>query len=81
MCIRDRDSFYRIKRQFKEAGVSLIESETLVNAADRFRRNFKFRVPSEYVVNELDKPRDIRKLIKFPCPEDDESNLGSRESS
>lgn len=79
--IYGKDSFYRFKRQFKEAGVSLIESDKIVNAADRFRNNFKFNVPSGYVVNSLDKPRDIRELIKFPSPKSNEPNLDSQESS
>lgn len=54
------DSFYALKRDLNKAGVSIIETpESLGKKDEDFLRTFEFKIPSPYVVNTKDEPRDI----------------------
>lgn len=60
------NSYYRSKRELKQAGVSLIEGEKLVTTVDsEFLRNFAPTVPSPHVVNAVDDFRDKSNILNF----------------
>lgn len=60
-----RDSYYRSKHDLKVAEVSLIEPPKVVDASDRFMKEFKFEIPSPYVTNTVDDDRDSDNIINL----------------
>jgi Phage replication protein CRI len=62
--IYGRDSYYKSKRELKEAGVSLIEPPKDLD--NKFLDSFKFEIPSSYVVNQVDNFRDSSNIINLP---------------
>lgn len=64
-----KDSFYDSKADLKKAGVSLVEPPKPTASSvvpTEFFNDFRFAVPSQYVVNPLDVDRDTPKIIRFP---------------
>jgi hypothetical protein len=61
----NKDKFYRNKRALKEAGVGLVEPPKIIDAADKFGKEFKFEVPSSYVTNRFDDHRDSDNLLNL----------------
>jgi Phage replication protein CRI len=60
------NSYYRSKREFKQAGISLIEANQVVTKVDsEFLRNFSLAVPSPHVVNLHDDFRDKANVLNF----------------
>ena len=60
------DSFYRSKRALREAGIGIVEPVRVINAAKRFKRDFKFEIPSQFVVNGTDHARGSEDVLEFP---------------
>lgn len=61
-----RDSYYRSKRELKDAGISLADRSKLVTTIDRsFFDNFTLSVPSPHVVNKEDDFRDSGNILNF----------------
>lgn len=60
------DKYYRYLRDLREAGIGLVEPVRVIDAADRFRRDFKFSIPNEYVVNKSDHKRGSADILDFP---------------
>lgn len=60
------DSFYRCKSDLKKIGVSLITPPVVINASDRFLKNFEFTLPSEHGTNQSDDYRDHDNLLNLP---------------
>lgn len=65
----NKDKFYRNKRALKEAGVSLIEPIKVINASDRFIKEFKIEAPSCHVTNKFDDHRDSDNILNLPSEE------------
>jgi len=63
------DIYYRLKRELRDAGVGITESNKVVNAAERFRDKFKFEIPSQFIVNEKDHARGSEDVLEFPSKE------------
>lgn len=61
-----QDSFYRSKRELKELGISLVEPPKVIDARDRFLKNFTFTVPSEHAVNLRNIARDLNDVVEIP---------------
>ena len=64
-----RDSFYDAKKALKKAGVSLVEPVKLINAEDKFIKEFGVEIPSEYVTNKFDDYRGSDNLLNLPSKE------------
>lgn len=63
-----KDSFYRSRRELKEAGVTLMElPKNVVDIDKDFQTRFRMRIPSEYVVNKVDDFRDGDNLLNLPA--------------
>ena len=60
------DSFYRCKADLKKVGVSLVTPPVVINASDRFFKNFEFTLPNEYGTNQADDYRDHDNLLNLP---------------
>ena len=61
-----RDSYYRSKRELKDAGISLADRSKVVTTIDRsFFDNFTLSVPSPHVVNKEDDFRDSGNILNF----------------
>lgn len=60
------DSFYRCRSDLKKAGVGLVTPPKLINASERFQKEFEFILPSEYGTNKFDDFRDSDNLLNFP---------------
>ena len=63
------DIFYRSKRELREVGIGVIEPVKIINAAERFRKDFKFVIPSQFVINEKDYARGSEDVLEFPSKE------------
>jgi hypothetical protein len=60
------NSYYRSKRELKQAGISLIEAGKMVTTVDdEFLKNFVLSVPSSHVVNKEDDFRDSGNILNF----------------
>lgn len=59
------NSFYVSKRALKQAGVGLIEPPKIIDASDRFIKEFKIEAPSSYVTNRFDDHRDSDNLLNL----------------
>lgn len=59
------NSFYVSKRALKEAGVGLIEPVKIIDASDRFIKEFKIEAPSSYATNRFDDHRDSDNLLNL----------------
>ncbi|MDY6899981.1 MAG: phage/plasmid replication protein [Cyanobacteriota bacterium] len=64
------NSYYVSKRALKDAGVSLIEPVKVINAQDRFIKEFKIELPSSYTTNRFDDHRDSDNLFNLPHQND-----------
>lgn len=62
----NKDKFYRNKRALKEAGVSLVEPVRVIDARDRFIKEFKIELPSSHVTNKFDDHRDSDNILNLP---------------
>jgi hypothetical protein len=62
----NKDKFYRNKRSLKDAGVSLIEPVKVIDARDRFIKEFKIELPSSYTTNKFDDHRDSNNILNLP---------------
>lgn len=60
------NSYYVSKRDLKKAGVSLIEPVKVVDASERFIKEFKIEIPSSYVTNRFDDHRDSDNILNLP---------------
>lgn len=60
------DKYYRYVRDLREAGIGVVEPVRVINAAERFRKDFKFEIPSQFIVNEKDHARGSEDILKFP---------------
>lgn len=60
------DKYYRYKRDLREAGIGIVEPVRVINAAERFRKDFRFEIPSQFIVNEKDHARGSEDLLEFP---------------
>lgn len=61
-----RDSYYRSKRELKDAGISLIgDSKVVTTINDDFLKNFSPSVPSHHVTNREDDFRDSGNILNF----------------
>jgi hypothetical protein len=65
-----RDSFYDAKKALKAAGVSLIEPPKIIDAQDRFIKEFKIELPSPYTTNKFDDHRDSNNILNLPRQND-----------
>lgn len=61
-----RDSFYDAKKALKKAGVSLVEPVKVIDARDRFIKEFKIELPSSHVTNKFDDHRDSDNILNLP---------------
>jgi hypothetical protein len=60
------NSYYRSKRELKQAGISLVGSDKVITTVDsEFIRNFTPTVPSPHVVNAVDDFRDKSNILNF----------------
>lgn len=60
------DKYYRYKRDLRAAGIGVVESVRVINAAERFRKDFRFEIPSQFIVNEKDHARGSEDVLEFP---------------
>ena len=60
------DVYYRCKSDLKKIGVNLIAPPVIINASDRFLKNFEFTLPSEYGTNQVDDYRDHDNILNLP---------------
>ncbi|MGL6340362.1 MAG: phage/plasmid replication domain-containing protein [Waterburya sp.] len=61
----NKDKFYRNKRALQEAGVGLIEPPKIIDASDRFSKEFEIEAPSLYATNRFDDHRDSDNLLNL----------------
>ena len=66
----NKDKFYRNKRALKDAGVSLVEPVKLIDASNRFIKEFKIEVPSYHATNKFDDHRDSDNILNLPSTEE-----------
>jgi Phage replication protein CRI len=59
------NSFYVSKRALKEAGVGLVEPVKIIDASDRFIKEFKIEAPSSYATNRFDDHRNSDNLLNL----------------
>lgn len=59
------DSYYRIKRDLKEAGCNFIEPPKSTTLDDEFLKEFKMKVPSNHVTNKYDDFRDCDNVFNL----------------
>lgn len=60
------NSYYRAKRELKQAGISLIENRKSITVVDEsFFKEFNLSVPSEHVTNAHDDFRDSGNILNF----------------
>lgn len=64
------DVYYRCKSDLKKIGVNLITPPVVINASDRFLKNFEFTLPNEYGTNQVDDYRDHDNLLNLPSQEE-----------
>ena len=61
-----KDAYYRDLRDFKKAGISLVEAtDTVVTVNADFLRNFKLEVPSQHVTNRFDDFENHDNVLNF----------------
>lgn len=58
--------FYDAKSDLKAAGVSLVDTPTLVLVDKHFLQTFNFDIPSQYVTNRVDDYRDSASILNLP---------------
>lgn len=64
------DVFYRCKSDLKEVRVNLITPPVVINASDRFFKDFEFTLPNEHGTNQVDDYRDHDNLLNLPLNEE-----------
>lgn len=63
--IYGRNSYYRSKSDLKAAGVSLLEPVKVIDAKDRFLKEFRIEIPSPYVTNTVDDERNSDNILNL----------------
>jgi hypothetical protein len=64
------NSYYVSKRALKEAGVSLVEPVKVIDARDRFIKEFRIELPSSHVTNKFDDHSDHDNVLNLPKQSD-----------
>lgn len=59
------NSYYVSKRDLKAAGVSLLEPIKVIDAKDRFLKEFRIEIPSPYVTNTVDDDRNSDNILNL----------------
>jgi hypothetical protein len=59
------NSYYVSKRDLKAAGISLVEPIKVIDAKDRFLKEFRLEIPSPYVTNTVDDYRDVDNILNL----------------
>lgn len=73
--IYGNNAYYRAKRDLKAAGVSLLEPIKVIDAKDRFLKEFRIEVPSPYVTNTVDDDRNIDNILNLFQQKPDRQNV------